>query len=62
MSLQLWACFFSVDLLVANRISPLLVNMEVAIDANSYSKTGRLLTNGAWIKQVGVVPGQVWQT
>ena len=38
---------FSVDLFVANRISPLLVNMEVAIGANSYLKTGCLLTNDA---------------
>ena len=37
--------FFSVDLLVANRISPLLVNMEVAIGDDSYFKTGRWLTN-----------------
>ena len=29
---------FRVDLLVANRISPLLVNMEVGIGANSYFK------------------------
>ncbi len=44
-----------VDLLVANRISSLLVNMEVSIGDDSYFKTGRLLTNGAWINQVGVV-------
>ena len=31
--------FFRVDVLVANRISPLLVNMEVGIGANSYFKT-----------------------
>ena len=30
--------FFSVDLLVANPISPLLVNVEVAIGANWYFK------------------------
>ena len=30
--------FFSVDLLVTNRLSPLLVNMEVWIGANSYFK------------------------
>ena len=47
--------FFSVDLLVANCISPFLLNMEVPIGANSYFKTGRLLTNDAWINQVGVV-------
>ena len=47
--------FFSVDLLVANRISPFLVNIEVAIGANSYFKTGRLLTNDAWINQVGTM-------
>ena len=41
--------FFSVDWLFANRISSLLVNMEVAIGDDSYFKTGR------WIKQVGVV-------
>ena len=29
---------FRVDLLVANRISPLLVNLEVGIGANSYFK------------------------
>ena len=46
--------FFSVDLLVANRISPFALNMEVAIGVNSYFKTGRLLTNDAWIHQVGV--------
>ena len=46
--------FFSVDLLVANRISPFVLNMEVVIGANSYFKTGRLLTNDAWINQVGV--------
>ena len=46
--------FFSVALLVANRISPFVLNMEVAIGANSYFKTGRLLTNDAWINQVGV--------
>ena len=46
---------FSVDLFVANRIWPLLVNIEVAIGANSYLKTGCLLTNDAWINQVGVV-------
>ena len=40
--------FFSVDLLVANRISPFVLNKEVAIGANSYFKTGRLLTNDAW--------------
>ena len=45
----------SVDLLVANRISPFVLNMEVAIGVNSYFKTGRLLTNDAWINQVGVV-------
>ncbi len=38
--------FLSVDLHVAYRISPLLVNTEVAIDAKSYFKTGRLLTPG----------------
>ena len=47
--------FFNVDLLVSNRISSLLVNMEVAIGDDSYFKTGRLLTNDAWINQVGVV-------
>ena len=48
--------FFSVDLLVANGISPFLVNMEVAFGAiKSYFKTGRLLTNDAWINQVGGV-------
>ena len=31
--------FFRVDLLVANHNSPLLVNMEVGISANSYFKT-----------------------
>ena len=31
--------FFRVDVLVANHISPLLVNMEVGIRANSYFKT-----------------------
>ena len=49
--------FFSVDLLVANRISPFVLNMEVAIVSQrcpSYFKTGRLLTNDAWINQVGV--------
>ena len=45
----------SVYLLVANRISSLLVNMEVVIGDDSYFKTGRLLTNDAWINQVGVV-------
>ena len=44
-----------VDLLVTNRISPLLVNMEVSIGDDSYFKTGRLLTYDAWINQVGVV-------
>ena len=47
--------FFSVDWLFANRISSLLVNMEVAIGDDSYFKTGCLLTNDSWIKQVGVV-------
>ena len=47
--------FVSVDLFVANRISPLLFNLEVAIGANSYLKTGRLLINDAWINQVSVV-------
>ena len=47
--------FFSVDLLVANCSSPLLENREVAIVANSYLKTVRLLTNNAWINQVCVV-------
>ena len=47
--------FFRVDMFVANRISPLLVNMEVAIGANSYLKTIRLLTNDAWINEVGLV-------
>ena len=45
----------SVYLLVANRISSLLVNMEVVIGDDSYFKTGSLLTNDAWINQVGVV-------
>ena len=31
--------FFGVDLLFANRISPLVVNMEVGIGANSHFKT-----------------------
>ena len=47
--------FFSVDLFVANRISSLLVNMEVAIGANSYLKTVRLLTDDVWINEDGVV-------
>ena len=46
--------FFSVDLLVANRISLFVLNMEVSIGANSHFKTGRLLINDAWINQVGV--------
>ena len=46
--------FFSVDLFVANRISSLLVNMEVAIGDNSYLKTVRLLTDDAWINEDGV--------
>ena len=46
--------FFSVELLVANRISLFVLNMEVVIGANSYFKIRRLLTNDAWINQVGV--------
>ena len=49
--------FFRVDLLVPNRISPLLVNMEVGIGANSYFKTSlRFMSRSEACKPISVLP------